>query len=122
MQPFVGMFNLGGDEIILILAVILILFGGKKLPELAKGLGQGLFEFRRRIDDEASEAGRSLGGIYGKAATEALSPDNQVAELYDPACLENNSEPQKRSNFFSTLLAKFLVRFRRLFHLNPRTP
>jgi sec-independent protein translocase protein TatA len=89
MQPFFGLYNLGGWEIVLLLA-LLILFGSKKLPELAKGLGQGLFEFRKRIDDESTEAGRSIGGIYGKHAGEALTPDNQVAELYDPAVLEND--------------------------------
>ncbi|HEV2691975.1 MAG TPA: twin-arginine translocase TatA/TatE family subunit [Verrucomicrobiae bacterium] len=41
------MFNLGGAEIILIVAVALLLFGGKKLPELAKGLGQGIREFKQ---------------------------------------------------------------------------
>ena len=37
----------GGWEIVLILAVVLLLFGAKKLPELAKGLGTGIKEFRR---------------------------------------------------------------------------
>jgi sec-independent protein translocase protein TatA len=50
---FAGM--LGGWEIILILAVVLILFGAKKLPELAKGLGTGIREFKkatREVQDE----------------------------------------------------------------------
>jgi sec-independent protein translocase protein TatA len=54
-----GLFNLGGGEIILILALILILFGAKKLPELAKGLGQGIKEFKkatREVTDEISNA------------------------------------------------------------------
>ena len=114
MQPFFGLFNLGGGEIILILALILIMFGANKLPELTKGLKKGFFEFRKAIDDEATEAGRSLGGIYGKAAPEALTPDNQVAELYDPACLQNDSEPQKRSNFLVQVFKKFMARLRRL--------
>jgi sec-independent protein translocase protein TatA len=113
--------GLGGDEIILILALVLILFGAKKLPDLAKGLGQGLFEFRKRVDDEATEAGRSLGGIYGKTAAEALTPDNQVAELYDPAVLENDPAPQKRSNTLLSLFRKFVMRLRRLLRLNRRT-
>ena len=37
----------GGWEIVLILAVVLILFGAKKLPELAKGLGSGIKEFKK---------------------------------------------------------------------------
>ena len=46
---------LGGWEIVLILAVVLILFGAKKLPELAKGLGKGINEFKkasREVTDE----------------------------------------------------------------------
>ena len=54
---FAGM--LGGWEIILILAVVLILFGAKKLPELAKGLGTGIKEFKkatREVTEEMTSA------------------------------------------------------------------
>jgi len=50
---------IGGWEIVLILAVVLILFGAKKLPELAKGLGTGIKEFKkatREVTDEISTA------------------------------------------------------------------
>jgi sec-independent protein translocase protein TatA len=50
---------LNGPEIIAILAVVLILFGAKKLPELARGLGQGIKEFKkssREIQDELHDA------------------------------------------------------------------
>jgi sec-independent protein translocase protein TatA len=50
---------LGGWEIVLILAVVLILFGAKKLPELAKGLGSGIKEFKkatREVTDEISSS------------------------------------------------------------------
>ena len=50
---------LGGWEIVLILAVVLILFGAKKLPELAKGLGSGIKEFKkatREVTDEIHNA------------------------------------------------------------------
>jgi sec-independent protein translocase protein TatA len=47
LDPMFAIFNLGGGEIILILAGALLLFGGKKLPELAKGLGQGIREFKK---------------------------------------------------------------------------
>ena len=49
---------LNGWEIVAILAVVLILFGAKKLPELAKGLGQGIKEFKkssREIEDEINQ-------------------------------------------------------------------
>jgi len=51
--------NLGAGEIILILLVILILFGAKKIPELAKGLGKGMSEFKkglREVEDEIKNA------------------------------------------------------------------
>ena len=50
---------LNGWEIVLILAVVLVLFGAKKLPELAKGLGSGIKEFKkatRDVTDELSAA------------------------------------------------------------------
>ena len=39
-------FSLGGTEILIILLVILLLFGAKRIPELAKGLGKGIREFK----------------------------------------------------------------------------
>jgi sec-independent protein translocase protein TatA len=77
-------FNLGGGEIILVLALVFILFGPRKLPDLARGLGRGISLFGKSIDEESEDAGRSGGGIYGKPAAQAITPDNQVAELYDP--------------------------------------
>ncbi len=50
---------IGGWEMVLILAVVLVLFGAKKLPELAKGLGQGIKEFKkatREVQDEITSA------------------------------------------------------------------
>ena len=44
--------SLGPLEIILIIAVIALLFGARKLPELGKGFGQGIREFKREVRDE----------------------------------------------------------------------
>ena len=49
------MFGLGGGEILLILFIILLLFGAKKLPELAKGLGKGINEFKKASKDIKDE-------------------------------------------------------------------
>lgn len=51
MTTLFGLFNLGGGEIVLILALVLILFGARKLPELAKGLGQGIKEFKKATQE-----------------------------------------------------------------------
>ncbi|MFN5983576.1 MAG: twin-arginine translocase TatA/TatE family subunit [Fluviicola sp.] len=48
------MMRLGTTEIILILAVVLLLFGGKKIPELMKGLGKGVREFKDASKGEES--------------------------------------------------------------------
>ena len=52
--------NIGGPELILILLVILIFFGAKKLPDLAKGLGQGIREFRKAAKDVQEEVGKEV--------------------------------------------------------------
>lgn len=44
--------RLGATEIILIIAVILLMFGGKKIPELMKGLGSGIKEFKNAAKDD----------------------------------------------------------------------
>lgn len=43
--------NLGAGEILLIVLVILILFGSKKIPELAQGIGKGMREFKKALND-----------------------------------------------------------------------
>jgi sec-independent protein translocase protein TatA len=54
---FEKMGNLGATEIILIILVIVLLFGGRKIPELMKGIGQGMKEFKKasRLEDEDSD-------------------------------------------------------------------
>ncbi len=42
----VGMLGLGGPELIMIAAVVMLMFGGKKIPEMMKGLGKGIREFK----------------------------------------------------------------------------
>lgn len=46
---FIG--NLGADEIIVIALVVLLLFGGKKIPELMKGLGKGVRSFKEGMNN-----------------------------------------------------------------------
>jgi len=50
--------DIGFTEILLILVVIVLLFGGRKIPELMKGLGQGMREFKKAssLDDEPAKA------------------------------------------------------------------
>ncbi len=67
MNPFVfGIFGLGTSEIIVIVIAILILFGAKKIPQFAKGLGQGVREFKdaagnvkKEINDEVRQVNQA---------------------------------------------------------------
>jgi sec-independent protein translocase protein TatA len=49
--------NFGMTEIILILLVVVLLFGGRKIPELMKGIGQGMKEFKKasRVEDDSEK-------------------------------------------------------------------
>ncbi|MBT6216781.1 MAG: twin-arginine translocase TatA/TatE family subunit [Candidatus Marinimicrobia bacterium] len=55
--------SLGPWEVVIILVVVLIIFGGKKLPELARGLGQGLKEFKKATKDIKDEVENTVKDI-----------------------------------------------------------
>lgn len=62
--------NLGAGEIILILLVVLILFGAKKIPELAKGLGKGMSEFKKglkEVENEIKDADKKVNSNNDKS-------------------------------------------------------
>lgn len=69
---------LGGWEIVLILAVVLILFGAKKLPELAKGLGQGIKEFKKAANDVTSELNRAADDDYSNRQVQYRPPEKTI--------------------------------------------
>ena len=60
LQPFIaGVFGLGGPEIALILFLILLLFGAKRLPDLARGFGKSIREFKKatsEVEDDIRSA------------------------------------------------------------------
>ena len=49
--------NIGFTEILLVLLVVVLIFGGRKIPELMKGIGQGMKEFKKasRVEDESDK-------------------------------------------------------------------
>ena len=79
---------LGGWEIILVLAVVLILFGAKKIPELAKGLGTGIKEFKkatREMTDEVQKAADETPAQPGKSPAPSQSqPASTVSQSSNP--------------------------------------
>jgi len=55
LNGILGLFNLGTGEIIIIAIVILLLFGGKKIPELMRGIGKGVRNFKDGLNDVTDE-------------------------------------------------------------------
>lgn len=54
------MFGLGTSEILLIILVILLLFGARKIPEMMRGMGQGLREFKRAASDATDDIKKAV--------------------------------------------------------------
>lgn len=57
MKSLLFLQNLGAGEVIIIALVVLLLFGGKKIPELMRGIGKGVRSFKEGINDVEKEIG-----------------------------------------------------------------
>lgn len=62
-----GFMNLGTGEIVIIVFVVLLLFGGRKIPELMKGLGKGVRSFKQGMNDISDEINSTDGASDKKA-------------------------------------------------------
>lgn len=58
--PLLELLNMGGGEMMIIMIAVLLLFGGKKLPELARGLGKGIREFKDASEGVKREIHRNI--------------------------------------------------------------
>ena len=74
------MFDFGGFEWLVIILIVVLLFGAKKIPELARGLGQGINEFKKASEDikkEINEGGQnSAAPNNDNTTTESKSSSN----------------------------------------------
>ncbi len=68
--------NLGGGELIILLVIILVLFGAKRIPELARSLGTGMREFKRGTSGEANEKDE----VQGRQKEEGKLPQSEAAK------------------------------------------
>jgi sec-independent protein translocase protein TatA len=68
--------GIGAQELLLILLIVLILFGAKRIPELAKGLGSGLREFRNAVKDIESNDAKSASVNESNAVQSTVTNDN----------------------------------------------
>jgi sec-independent protein translocase protein TatA len=74
-----AVFGLGGPELLLILAVVLLLFGAKKLPELAKGLGRSVKEFKKATNEAEEEEQSAKPAPAPVANAEAKKPESTTS-------------------------------------------
>ena len=100
MTTMLAVFGLGGWEVVLILAVVLILFGAKKLPELAKGLGTGIKEFKKATKDVSDEMHRAMEEDYTPPPSKQINPPEEKAAADSPkpesAATVSQSEPHAK--------------------------
>jgi sec-independent protein translocase protein TatA len=74
MSLFAFLGNLGGPDLIIVLLIILVLFGAKKLPELARGMGSAIKEFQKAKDEFSDE-------LHSAGKTEAAKPAATVPRI-----------------------------------------
>lgn len=86
MNAILAFLGIGGWEVVLILAVVLILFGAKKLPELAKGLGSGIKEFKKASREVTEEI---------QNVTADAPPAKPVAPAAPTQTISQSSTPPK---------------------------
>jgi sec-independent protein translocase protein TatA len=74
--PLFAIFDVGGPEVLVIMFIILLLFGGQKMPELAKGLGKSIREFKKAASNVEDELKRAI--------EEHPEPAKPLPKLADP--------------------------------------
>ena len=93
-----GIGSFGGTELIIALVIILLLFGAKRIPELAKGLGSGVREFRKgtRGEGEGEEEKKDAKGEQLTAGTDTTETRAEDASA-EEASVEADKAEQKRT-------------------------
>ncbi len=77
---FFAFFDVGGPEVLVIMFIVLLLFGGERLPELAKGLGKSIREFKKAASNVEDELKRAI-----EEAPERIKPQPKLANPIPPA-------------------------------------
>jgi sec-independent protein translocase protein TatA len=94
-----GFGSFGGTELLIALVIILLLFGAKRIPELAKGLGSGVREFKRgtrgedEVEEKSDQEKKDEALLAGEEKSEARSEDASAQD----ASTEADRVEQKRS-------------------------
>lgn len=101
--------NIGGPEMILIFLVVLLLFGGKKLPELARGLGKGLREFKDASDGIKREIHNNINAVnevVDAAKSEVQSAANSLDTEGSPSTSYSNPDEDVLEHGYASQVQK----------------
>lgn len=90
MMSLASLMNLAGPDLFIVLLIVLVLFGAKRLPELARGLGQAMNEFHKAKQDFSDELQRS-----GTTEIRLQTPPAAVPRI-------ENAPPPKAENIAET--------------------
>jgi|ERR687890_34491 sec-independent protein translocase protein TatA len=95
-----GLGSVGPMELIILLTIILLLFGAKRIPELARGLGTGIREFRKGTSgqdekDELNEKERTLAGNTGEDKGSARTHEEAAREGRDSDRAEESERVER---------------------------
>ncbi len=83
------MFGLGAQELLLILVIILVLFGAKRIPEMARGLGKSITEFKKGVKEVDSE----IRDATNTDTPESDSTPQPTSTTAEPTRSANNDKP-----------------------------
>ncbi len=94
MTSMFALFDVGGTQVLLILGLILIFFGARKIPELARGLGQGIKEFKKATREVSDEINNAANDNHYSAPRPAEQPKQiaQTAPAEKPAPVPQSAE------------------------------
>ena len=79
-DSFLLFFNLGGGEIFIILFIVLLLFGSKKIPEFARGLGKGIRQFKEATSEIQSDIESSIKDVKREVDENKKSLDQSLLD------------------------------------------
>src|SRR5437773_2707235 len=97
MSLLASFMNLAGPDLLIILLIVLVLFGAKKLPELARGMGQAVKEFQKAKDEFNDELHRAGAPAPTPAAPNVQPAQSTVArDAQTPAATQTQPDPDQQ--------------------------
>lgn len=97
ITPLLAFGPLGGPEIAVIFVVVLLLFGAKKIPELARGLGKSMGEFKRARDEFEDEIRNAENDVKAEELAQKTSAERSESDSESSKSESDTSDEHKSS-------------------------